>query len=182
MTARGVAERVTAGWDDGFSGATGAALGAAAAAYRGLIETRGWLYARGVLRARTLPCPVVAIGNLTVGGTGKTPAVELAVRMLAELGHRPAVVSRGYGRRSRGVHVVADVASIRLEAEEAGDEPFLLARRLPGVPVVVGAQVGAAEAQVQRGDGPAGTVGGGAQRLADAGLAERLPVGSVAAL
>jgi len=144
VSARGVAERVTAGWNDGFTGAAGAALGAAAAAYRGLIEARGWLYERGVLRARTLPCPVVAIGNLTVGGTGKTPAVELAVRMLTELGHRPAVVSRGYGRRSRGVHVVADVSSIRLEAEEAGDEPFLLARRLPGVPVVVGADRGAA--------------------------------------
>jgi tetraacyldisaccharide 4'-kinase len=139
VSGRGVADRLTTGWDEGFTGATGAALGAAALAYRGLIETRGWLYGRGVLRARTLPCPVVAIGNLTVGGTGKTPAVELAVRSLAGLGHRPAVVSRGYGRRSRGVQVVADVASIRLEPEEAGDEPFLLARRLPGVPVVVGA-------------------------------------------
>jgi tetraacyldisaccharide 4'-kinase len=82
---------------------------------------------------------VVSIGNLTVGGTGKTPAVELAVQTLAEMGHRPAVVSRGYRRRSRGVQVVADAASIRLDPEDAGDEPFLLARRLPGVPVVVGA-------------------------------------------
>jgi tetraacyldisaccharide 4'-kinase len=81
---------------------------------------------------------VVSIGNLTVGGTGKTPAVELAVRTLADLGHRPGVLSRGYGRRGGGVHVVADAASIRLDADEAGDEPFLLARRLPGVPVVVG--------------------------------------------
>jgi tetraacyldisaccharide 4'-kinase len=82
---------------------------------------------------------VVAIGNLTVGGTGKTPAVELAVRTLTRLGYAPAVVSRGYRRRSRGVQVVADAASIRLEPEDAGDEPFLLARRLPGIPVVVGA-------------------------------------------
>jgi len=82
---------------------------------------------------------VVSIGNLTVGGTGKTPAVELAVRTLIDLGHRPGVLSRGYGRRGGGVQVVADAASIRLDAEEAGDEPFLLARRLPGVPVVVGA-------------------------------------------
>jgi tetraacyldisaccharide 4'-kinase len=139
MTARGVADRVVSGWDEDLTGAAGVALGAAAAAYRGLVETRAWLHGRGVLRARVLPCPVVSIGNLTVGGTGKTPAVELAVRTLAEQGHRPAVVSRGYGRKSRGVHVVADTASIRLEPEEAGDEPFLLARRLPGVPVVVGA-------------------------------------------
>src|SRR5574341_949289 len=84
------------------------------------------------------PCPVVSIGNLTVGGTGKTPAVEIAVQTLSSLGHRPAVVSRGYGRQTRGIQVVADTASIRLDADEAGDEPFLLARRLPGVPVVVG--------------------------------------------
>ena len=134
-----MADRITTGWDDGFGGPTGATLGAVAAAYRGLLETRRWLYDRGLLRARTLSCPVVSIGNLTVGGTAKTPAVELAVRTLAGLGHRPAIVSRGYGRRSRGVLVVADVASIRLEPEDAGDEPFLLARRLPGVPVVVGA-------------------------------------------
>src|SRR5881628_328311 len=81
---------------------------------------------------------VVSIGNLTVGGTGKTPAVEVAVHTLTELGHRPAVVSRGYGRSTRGVQIVADAASIHLDPEEAGDEPFLLARRLPGVPVLVG--------------------------------------------
>jgi tetraacyldisaccharide 4'-kinase len=138
VTTRGVTDRVVTGWDEGFNRPAGVALGAAALAYRGLLETRMWLYGRGVLRPRDLPCPVVSIGNVTVGGTGKTPAVELAVRTLAEQGLRPAVVSRGYGRKSRGVHVVADVASIRLEPEEAGDEPFLLARRLPGVPVVVG--------------------------------------------
>jgi tetraacyldisaccharide 4'-kinase len=113
-------------------------LAAMAGSYRGLLGAREWLYARGVFHSRALDCPVVAIGNLTVGGTGKTPAVELAVRTLTDLGHRPAVLSRGYGRRGGGVKVVADAASIRLDAEEAGDEPFLLARRLPGVPVVVG--------------------------------------------
>jgi tetraacyldisaccharide 4'-kinase len=91
-----------------------------------------------VLHSRALPCPVVSVGNLTVGGTGKTPAVEMAIRTLIELGHKPAVVSRGYGRSSKGIQIVADAASIRLDAEDAGDEPFLLARRLPGVPVVVG--------------------------------------------
>jgi len=139
MSHRGVADRLVSGWDEGFTGAAGVALGAASAAYGGLLRTRGWLYGRGMLRPRELPVPVVSLGNVTVGGTGKTPAVELAVRTLAEQGHRPAVVSRGYGRKTRGVHVVADAASIRVEPEEAGDEPFLLARRLPGVPVVVGA-------------------------------------------
>ena len=134
-----VADRITSGWDAGFGAASGAALGTLAGAYRGLLGTRGWLYGRGILRPRTIACPVVSIGNLTVGGSAKTPAAELAVRTLADLGHRAAIVSRGYGRRSRGVQVVADGAAIRLSPEDAGDEPFLLAHRLPGVPVVVGA-------------------------------------------
>jgi len=105
--------------------------------YRGLIGARDWLYARGLLRSEALPCPVISIGNLTVGGTGKTPAVELAVRTLSDLGYRPAVVSRGYGRRTGGTQIVADATATRMEPEAAGDEPFLLARRLPGVPVLV---------------------------------------------
>ncbi|HEU4369195.1 MAG TPA: tetraacyldisaccharide 4'-kinase [Methylomirabilota bacterium] len=135
MSTRG---RILQGWERGFNTGAGRVLAAVAGSYRGLLGAREWMYARGVLRSRTLDCPVVSIGNLTVGGTGKTPAVELAVRTLQDLGHRPGVLSRGYGRRGGGVQVVADAASIRLDAEEAGDEPFLLARRLPGVPVVVG--------------------------------------------
>ena len=135
----GVSERVTRAWQHGVGPAASRVLGIAAEGYRGLLDAREWLYARGVLRSRALDVPVVSVGNLTVGGTGKTPAVELAVRTLMDLGHCPAVVSRGYGRRGRGIQVVADAASIRLDADTGGDEPFLLARRLPGVPVVVGA-------------------------------------------
>lgn len=131
-------KRLNQGWDRGFSPASEIVLRALTGGYRGLLTTREWLYARGLLSSRPLACPVVSVGNLTVGGTGKTPAVELAVQTLTRMGHRPAVVSRGYQRRSRGIQVVADSASIRLDAEDAGDEPFLLARRLPGVPVVVG--------------------------------------------
>ncbi len=135
-----VLRRMEQWWQRGAAGAGAQrVLGAASGGYRGLLSTREWLYERGVLHSRTLPCPVVSVGNLTVGGTGKTPAVEMAVRTLVDLGHEPAVVSRGYGRRSKGIQIVADAASIRLDAEDAGDEPFLLARRLPGVPVVVGA-------------------------------------------
>ena len=133
-------ERLLRGWDEGFPpGPTRRLLTVAEGGYRGLLGAREWVYARHVLRSRRLPCPVISIGNLTVGGAGKTPAVEVAVATLAALGRRPAVVSRGYGRKSGGLHVVADAASIRLDVEDAGDEPFLLARRLPGVPVVVGA-------------------------------------------
>jgi tetraacyldisaccharide 4'-kinase len=135
VSARG---RLLEGWERGFTAGTGGVLATVAGTYRGLLGARDWLYAHGVLHSRALDCPVISIGNLTVGGTGKTPAVELAVRTLMELGHRPGVLSRGYGRRGGGVQVVADAASIRLDADEAGDEPFLLARRLPGVPVVVG--------------------------------------------
>ncbi|MGH7309159.1 MAG: tetraacyldisaccharide 4'-kinase [Candidatus Rokuibacteriota bacterium] len=131
--------RLARRWDEGFSRGPALLLDALAGGYRGLLGARSWLYGRGLLRSRALPCAVVSVGNLTVGGTGKTPAVELAVRTLAEMGHRAAVVSRGYRRQSRGVQIVADTASIRLDPEDAGDEPFLLARRLPRVPVIVGA-------------------------------------------
>ena len=131
--------RVVQGWEHGFSGGARIVLSALVGGYRGLLGAREWLYGRGLLRSRTLSCPVVSIGNLTVGGTGKTPAVDLAAGTLADLGRRVAIVSRGYGRRSSGIQVVADTASIRLDPVDAGDEPFLLARRLPGVPVVVGA-------------------------------------------
>lgn len=132
-----VHDRLVDGWEHGFPPVSSGVLGVAAAGYRGLLGAREWLYARGVLRGRALPCPVVSVGNLTVGGTGKTPAVMLAARSLQARGHRPAIASRGYGRRSHGVHVVSDPGGVRLEPEEAGDEPFLLARRLPGIPVVV---------------------------------------------
>ena len=134
----GIRERVVRAWQRGASPTSSRALDVAGAGYRGLLGAREWLYARGVLKCRALGVPVVSIGNVTVGGTGKTPAVELAVRTLMERDHRPAVLSRGYGRRSGGIRVVADGTSIRLDAHEGGDEPFLLARRLPGVPVIVG--------------------------------------------
>lgn len=129
--------RLLEGWDRGFSRGMRGVMAAGAVGYRGLLGARNWLHACGVLRSRSAGIPVVSVGNITVGGTGKTPAVLLAVQTLLELGHRPVVVSRGYGRQTHGVRVVADAASIRLDAEDAGDEPFLLARRLPGVPVIV---------------------------------------------
>jgi tetraacyldisaccharide 4'-kinase len=134
-----VHDRLVDGWEQGFAPMPSRLLGVAGAGYLGLLRAREWMYDRGVLRGRALPCPVISVGNLTVGGTGKTPAVMLAARALLARGYRPAVASRGYGRRSRGVQVVSDPAGIRLEPEDAGDEPFLLAQRLPGVPVVVGA-------------------------------------------
>lgn len=103
----------------------------------GVQARRAWLRRRPALR---LGVPTVSVGNLTVGGTGKTEAVALIAAWLAERGLRPAVLSRGYGRRSRErVLVVSRGEGPLVSVAAAGDEPYLLARRLPGVAVVVGA-------------------------------------------
>lgn len=129
-----VSARLSQRWDtDPARGATVLAHG-----YLALVRARDQLYRHRALRSRAVPCGVVSIGNLTVGGTGKTPAVIHVVETLRRLGARPAVVSRGYGRRSRGVRVVTDGRSLAAAVEDAGDEPFLLARRLTDTPVVVG--------------------------------------------
>ena len=114
------------------------ALSVAASAYRGALAARDTCYAAGICSTRRLPVPVISIGNLTLGGSGKTPLTALVAVALGELGTRPAILSRGYGRRTRGVRVVADREGVRLSASEAGDEPRLLAEQLPGIPVVVG--------------------------------------------
>jgi tetraacyldisaccharide 4'-kinase len=97
-----------------------AGLSAAAAVYSGAVRLRNGLYDLGMFRARRLPVPVISVGNLTVGGTGKTPFVELVCRKLRDLGRRPAILTRGYKAGAHG-----------------SDEAGLLAERLPDVPVVV---------------------------------------------
>lgn len=96
-------------------------------------------YHLGVRRRYVLPCPVISIGNITAGGTGKTPFTILLVRMMQEEGLKIAVLNRGYrGTNEHGAAIVSDFQSIRLNPEAAGDEAWLLANALPGVPVVVG--------------------------------------------
>lgn len=107
--------------------------------YGGAVRTRNRLFDVGVLRQEKIGCPVVSVGNLTVGGTGKTPMVMLLAGLLRKWGLRPAVLSRGYGGKSRsGVLVVSDGRSVLAGPEEAGDEPVLIARRLRDVPVLAG--------------------------------------------
>jgi tetraacyldisaccharide 4'-kinase len=125
-------------WERGAPSPLGAALSLLAVGYRLALIARERTGGLPWLAPGRLPCPVISIGNLTVGGSGKTPVVELAARTLADWGAVPAVVSRGYGRRTRGVQVVADRQAVRLPPRAGGDEPVLLARRLPGIPVVVG--------------------------------------------
>lgn len=106
----------------------------AAAAWR-----RRW-YAGDPARRYYLRQPVVSVGNLSVGGSGKTPIVAYLARMLAEQGERPAVLSRGYGRRTtrREVTVVSNGRTVLTGLDLSGDEPLMLAQGLPGVPVLVG--------------------------------------------
>jgi len=103
-----------------------------------LARVRRTLYANGILRAKSLPRPVVSIGNLTVGGTGKTPHVLHLAKWFGRLGIRVAILSRGYGRRSRGVVWASGRDRMPAPAETVGDEPALLAASLPEAAVVVG--------------------------------------------
>lgn len=131
--------RIVRAWREGLPASWRLMLSPATLAYRGGLALRRAAYASGMLRTRSLPCPVVAVGNLTVGGTGKTPLVELIARTLTAQGKRVVILSRGYGRRrNQPIDVVSDGVRLLLTAQEAGDEPLLLARRLRGVPVVVG--------------------------------------------
>jgi tetraacyldisaccharide 4'-kinase len=97
------------------------------------VRARNALYDRGTIRARRLQGPIVSVGNLSVGGSGKTPFVLVLGELLTARAVRFDILSRGYGRRTRGVALVDPGGSPR----EFGDEPLLLARRL-GVPVIVG--------------------------------------------
>jgi len=101
------------------------------------VNLRKRLYSH-IFYSHCLNAKVISVGNITVGGTGKTPLVEKIAKMLQADGHRVAVLSRGYGRMGKGVIVVSNGKEVRGKWEETGDEPFLLARRLPGIPVVVG--------------------------------------------
>src|SRR5262249_45523942 len=101
---------------------------------------RRW-YARDPARTRRLVRPVVSVGNLRVGGSGKTPGVAHLARLLVERGERPALLMRGYAgaRKAPGVTVVSNTQHLLADVAAAGDEAYMLARSLPGVPVLVGA-------------------------------------------
>ena len=109
--------------------------------YGAAVRARNRLFDLGVLRQDNVGCPVVSVGNLTAGGTGKTPMAIQVAGMLRDRGLRPAVLSRGYGGKSTAsVLVVSDGRQTLAGADEAGDEPVLIARRLRGIPVLAGAK------------------------------------------
>ena len=116
-----------------------AILRGCAVPYSLVMRLRAAAYAAGLLRSRRLPRAVISVGNITVGGTGKTPMTAWLARYLMSHGKRVAVLSRGYGGRLEGtVAIVADGDRRLLTPEEAGDEPCLLADMVPGLMVVIG--------------------------------------------
>jgi tetraacyldisaccharide 4'-kinase len=121
--------------------------------FSGIVQLRLWLYRKRLLRDQPLGCLVVVVGNLTVGGTGKTPVVEKFARALRDRGRKVAILSRGYKSKAPPFwkkwwywlnhtedappRIVSDGEKVLLDSELAGDEPFMLARNLPGVVVLV---------------------------------------------
>lgn len=94
-------------------------------------------YSNGLAFSTAAAVPVISVGNITVGGTGKTPlTIDLARRFIAR-GVKVAILSRGYGRKSKGLLVVADGAKTLVSVEDAGDEPFLMAASVPQAVVIV---------------------------------------------
>ena len=98
------------------------------------------------------PVPVVSVGNIAMGGRGKTPLVALVAGLLVAAGERPAILSRGYGRRIRedGVVIVSDGTHVSADLDRSGDEPLMLARAVPGAAVLVCDQRAIAAALAER--------------------------------
>ena len=127
-----------------------ALLEGASKIFSGITRLRAWLYETGLARRFPLGCQVISVGNVTVGGTGKTPVVEILARTLKEEGRNVAILSRGYRKKEKPFlqrlfggeamappRVVSDGERVLLDSELSGDEPFMLAGNLPGVAVLV---------------------------------------------
>jgi len=107
--------------------------------YGAVMKSREFLYQKGIKKSHSLKVPVISVGNLTMGGTGKTPVVAYIASKLLANGFRPAIVSRGYGGAAGNkVNVVSDGKEVFLDAKAAGDEPCFLGHSLPGVHVLTG--------------------------------------------
>lgn len=107
--------------------------------YQLIQSVRASLYKLGILKTYHLPKPVISVGNITVGGTGKTPACLYLARYLISHGYKVALISRGYGgEREGGIDVVSNGEKIFMTSQECGDEPYLLAKKIPGLIVILG--------------------------------------------
>ncbi len=103
------------------------------------VKLRERLYRRGWITTRRLQRPVISVGNLSVGGTGKTPIVILIAEILLKNGLRPSILTRGYRRQSRGAMVIEPGDDRQVDARQFGDEGALMGRKLPRVPILISA-------------------------------------------
>jgi len=113
--------------------------------YSGVVRLRRWLYYNDILRAKRLPCKVISIGNIVAGGSGKTPAAIAIASMIRDYTEyyelsslKMAIVTRGYRGMAHANSVVSDGSNILMNASDAGDEPYMMAHKLPGIPVIIG--------------------------------------------
>jgi tetraacyldisaccharide 4'-kinase len=106
--------------------------------YELAIRVWAFLFRIGWLQRHQLSCPVISIGNLTLGGTGKTPFVAYLAKVLLQLGYKPSIISRGYkGKMEKQGGLVSDGIRTLVDVESCGDEPYMLAQALKGVPIAV---------------------------------------------
>jgi tetraacyldisaccharide 4'-kinase len=104
--------------------------------FEGVVRLRNWLFDNGWIAVQQAGVPVISVGNITAGGSGKTPMVIEIARILIRAGKRVAVISRGYGRETTGTIVVSDGRSLRADPRTGGDEPNLIATSLPEAIVI----------------------------------------------
>ena len=115
-------------------------LSIASRAYGWCVRLRTAAYDQGMIKAKRLPCVVISIGNVTMGGSGKTPLTIYIAKKLCHLGYRVAVLSRGYGGKAeKSGAIVSDGSQIFVSADVSGDEPYMMAQQLASTPIIVGA-------------------------------------------
>ena len=107
--------------------------------YSVLVNLKLDCYKFGIIQSKKLDCFVISLGNITVGGTGKTPTAQHLAKYIRDLGYRVVILNRGYRAKWQGeVGLVSDGKHIYMEADQAGDEAYMLAKHLPEVPVLIG--------------------------------------------
>lgn len=109
--------------------------------YEQLVNMKLLCYKAGILGKERLNCFVISLGNITVGGTGKTPTAQRLARDIRDMGYKVVILNRGYRSKWHGeVGIVSDGKNLHMDAAEAGDEAYMLAKHLPNVPVLIGAE------------------------------------------
>lgn len=119
--------------------------------YAFVLSVRNFFYDHGLFKSYAVDSYVISVGNITVGGTGKTPTVQYLAKYFESQHYKVAIISRGYKRKSTGTLVVSDGEHILADVQKSGDEPLLLAKTCPGVIVIVDSdRVAAARLAVEK--------------------------------